>query len=184
MNTEFLSQAVQAYPGVAFAAGASIIWGARYILKIRAELENIQTEQHRGEQAALTKILDMNDFLDSVASEERSQVDGVEHELVQRQLATLNQKGTLSGAYDVMSSSIHAKEEFHNQLLDRFEELEESFNGFGELDEIHRILNPMKEAFEQLTATQQTLVDRNAVLAHKLRDTEEIAKTLVREVGA
>ena len=98
MNTEIIADAILTYPGMAFATAASVLWGARYVYKLKIENDFIKAQDFIGEVRALNKIEDMNDFLEFVAQEERSQVDEVEAELADRQLATMQEKELLQNA--------------------------------------------------------------------------------------
>ncbi|MCH1541410.1 MAG: hypothetical protein L7S56_08300 [Candidatus Poseidonia sp.] len=184
MKTDIVYNAILAYPGMAFSAAAATLWAARYVYKIKMENDLMKAQDMRGEIAAITKIQDMNEFLDQVAYDERSQVNQVESELIQRQVNTLKQKTTLNEAHNIMQQSIQTKEDFHNQLLDQFEELEEKLADFDQLKHIKTNMENMKNVFIKLQTEQSEVVQNAFTLIDQLQTTQELTQTLAREVGA
>ena len=77
----------------------------------------------------------MNDFLEFVAQEERSQVDEVEAELADRQLATMQEKELLQNAEGIMKTSIEMKENFLKDILDNLEDVQDRLGGLRDLND-------------------------------------------------
>ena len=184
MNTEIIADAILAYPGMAFATAASVLWGARYVYKLKIENDLIKAQDFIGEVRALNKIEDMNDFLEFVAQEERSQVDEVEAELADRQLATMQEKELLHNAEGIMKTSIEMKENFLKDILDNLEDVQDRLGGIEGLDTIINEMNGMKDAFLSTQSQQIDLLLATKQLYELIGQTDEITRNIAREVGA
>ena len=184
MNTEIITNAILTYPGMAFATAASLLWGARYVYKLKIENDLIKAQDFIGEVRALNKIEDMNDFLEFVAQEERSQVDEVEAELADRQLATIQEKELLQNAEGIMKTSIEMKESFLNDILDNLEDVQERLGGIGGLEAIINEMDGMKNAFVSTQSQQIELLLATKKLHELIGETDEITRNIAREVGA
>ena len=183
MNTEMIANAIQAYPGFAFTLGAAALWGARYVLKIKTENEQMKAETHRGERAAIMKIMDMSDILDELERDVLDMTQQVEADLIERQTSDLHQKDVLKRANQVMVDSITKKETFHNGLLDQFEELEGMLDGFDRVGAVSHLMGQMREAFTQLMEQQDHLHHDTLQLVDQLQTNLTTVQTLAREVG-
>ncbi len=184
MNTEIITNAVLTYPGMAFATAASILWGARYVYKLKIENDQMKAQDFVGEVRALNKIEDMNDFLEYVAEEERSQIDDVEAELADRQLATIQQKDTLQNAVAIMKASIEAKEAFHTTVLDHLEDIESQLAGIDGLESVVEVMSQMKGAFVEAQLQQSEILSVSQNLYELIMENDAIAQSIAREVGA
>ncbi len=183
MNAEIITNAILTYPGMAFAAGASILWGARYVYKLKIENEQMKAQDFVGEVRALNKIEDMNEFLEYVAEEERSQIDDVEEELSDRQMATIQQKDTLHTAEAIMKASIEAKEAFHTTVLDNLEDIEAQMSDIDGLESIVEIMSNMKNAFSDVQEQQSEILQASQKLYGLIAENGELARNIAREVG-
>lgn len=183
MNAEIITNVVLAYPGAAFAAAASILWGARYVYTLKIENEQMKAQDFFGEVRALNKIEDMNDFLEYVATEERSQIDEVEEELADRQVATIQQKDTLQNAEAIMKASIEAKEAFHTTVLDHLEDIESQLSEIEELESVVKIMTDMKEAFADVQAQHSDILLASQSLYELIAENSNITRNIAMEVG-
>lgn len=183
MNTEMISNAIQAYPGFAFTLGAAALWGARYVLKIKTENEQIKAENHRGERAAILKIEEMTDILDKLQQEGLELTKEVEADLIERQTSDLQQKEVLNRANQVMVDSIANKETLHNNILDQFEELESMMNGFDRVSGVSHLMGEMRQAFTQLMEQQDHLHHDTLQLVSQLQTNLTTVQNIAREVG-
>ena len=126
----------------------------------------------------------MNDFLEFVAQEERSQVDEVEAELADRQLATMQEKELLQNAEGIMKTSIEMKENFLKDILDNLEDVQDRLGGIEGLDTIINEMNGMKDAFLSTQSQQIDLLLATKQLYELIGQTDEITRNIAREVGA
>ena len=92
------------------------------------------------------KIQDMQEILDDIEYNVRSQSNDVEEELITRQVSNLKQKDILQNANEVMADSISNKESFHEKILDQFDELENMMVSFGEVSEVTHMMGQMRKA--------------------------------------
>ncbi len=184
MNTELIVNTILQYPGMAFAAGAAILWGARYIYKLKIENDQMKSQDLWGEVRALTKIEDMHEFLEEVATTERSQIAHVEHELIDRQIATIGQKNTLAQADQTMQASIDAAETYHDSVLSHFEEIEERLAEYDDVNGLVSVFQDLKVAYDALKIQQAEVVELSLMVQQEIKTTEELARQLAWEVGA
>ena len=184
MNTELIVNTILLYPGMAFAAGAAILWGARYVYKLKIENDQMKSQDHWGEVRALNKIEDMHEFLEDVAISERNQIAHVEHELIDRQIATIGQKNTLTQADQIMQASIDAAETYHDDVLTHFEEIEERLAEYDDVNGLVNVFQDLKVAYDPLKAQQGEVVDLSLAIQQEIKTTEELARQLAWEVGA
>jgi len=184
MNTEIITNTILAYPGMAFAAAAATLWGARYVYKLKVENDQIKAEDFIAEVRAFKKIEDMNEFLEYVAEEERSQVNEVEAELADRQLATLQEKNLLQSTEEIMNTSIELKENLLKDILDNLEDVIDRLDGIDGLEATVNEMSGMKEAFRSSQVQQLELLDATKDLYELMGHTVEMARNIAREVGA
>ena len=183
MNAEIITNIALAYPGAAFATAASILWGARYVYKLKIENEQMKAQDFIGEVRALNKIEDMNDFLEYVAAEERSHIDEVAKDLSARQLATIEQKDTLQYAEAIRKASIEAKEAFHTTVLDHLEDIESQLSEIEGLETVVKIMAEMKEAFTDVQVQQSDILFVTQNLYELIQENSNLTHKIGMEVG-
>ena len=155
---DMITNFAMVYPGFAFAGAAAALWGARYVVKIKTENQNMKAETDSGESAAIIKIQDMQEILDDIEYNVRIQSNDVEEELITRQVSNLKQKDILQNANEVMTDSISNKESFHDKILNQFEEIENMLGTFDEVSEVTRMMGQMRKAFSSLQDSNEQLL--------------------------
>ena len=183
MNTEIITNAILTYPGFAFAGAAAALWGARYVIKIKTENQNMKAETDRGERAAIMKIQDMQEILDDIEYSVRIQTNDVEEELITRQVSNLKQKDILQNASEVMTDSISNKESFHEKILDQFDDLENMLVSFGEVADVTHMMGQMRKAFTNIQDSNDQLLDMTHMLSSAIQANHAVASDIVKAVS-
>ena len=184
MNTELISTAAMTYPGFAFAAGAASLWAVRYVYKLKAENEQMKADNERGERAVFLKIDEMEGILGEIELEILEQTNGVEEELIERQMSTLNQKEVLAGTNKLMIDSIAQKEVFHDNLLTQFEEIELMLDAFERVEGITETMIKMRTAFAAIQQSGEEMRQFAMMLQEAIQANATVTDNIVREVGA
>ena len=180
---DIITNFAMVYPGFAFAGAAAALWGARYVVKIKTEKQNMKAETERGERAAIIKIQDMQEILDDIEYNVRIQSNDVEEELITRQVSNLKQKDILQNANEVMTDSISNKESFHDKILNQFEEIENMLGTFDEVSEVTRMMGQMRKAFSSLQDSNEQLLEFTRILSSAIQENHTVADNIVKAVS-
>ena len=180
---DMITNFAMVYPGFAFAGAAAALWGARYVVKIKTENQNMKAETDRGERAAIIKIQDMQEILDDIEYNVRIQSNDVEEELITRQVSNLKQKDILQNANEVMTDSISNKESFHDKILNQFEEIENMLGTFDEVSAVTRMMGQMRKAFSSLQDSNEQLLEFTRILSSAIQENHTVADHIVKAVS-